>query len=272
LRQGTILDVNLLRGLDRWAVETESGDREDLDFPVPVGAWLEVASDGEDCSPNACRFRDGCFYYAHRDRAVEADLMVVNHALLLANAASFGAIFETEGRHLVIDEAHRLEAVMAEAFGARVSYGRVRYVSRQARKKSEAASEGADRAEIAAEVFFEELGENGELGSERRAPRSYKSLLDALLSVREALAAESKEEANNLTGMVARLRSDLKSFYSEPEETHAYAVVPGRSRDPARRMPYPELRSWLVDTAEAFCDGVLPLFEGGGVGTLLLFW
>jgi ATP-dependent DNA helicase DinG len=264
LRQGSILDGDLLTSLDRWSAETETGDREDLPFPVAVGTWLEVASDGEDCAPNACRFRDGCFYYAHRDRAAEADLIVVNHALLLANVAAGGNIFEAEGRHLVIDEAHRLEDVMAEALGARVSFGRVRYVARQARKKSDGAVDHADRAEMAAEAFFGELREGAELGSEREAPPSYGTLLEALGATKRALAADPKEEANNLTGMVSRLKRDLESFYSEPEETHVYAIVPGRSHDPFRR-PHPELRSWLVDTAEAFREWVLPTFEGGGV-------
>jgi ATP-dependent DNA helicase DinG len=267
LRQGSILDGDLLGGLDRWAAETETGDREDLSFPVPVRTWLEVASDGEDCAPQSCRFRDGCFYYAHRDRAAEADLLIVNHALLLANVAAGGNIFEAEGRHLVIDEAHRLEEIMAEALGARVSYGRVRYVARQAKKKSEGASDHADGAEMAAETFFGELREGGELGSERHAPRAYKTLLDALDSTKRALAADPKEEANNLTGMVGRLGRDLKSFYSEPEETHVYAVVRGKAFGglDSNRRPYPELKSWLVDTAEAFREGVLPTFEGGGV-------
>jgi ATP-dependent DNA helicase DinG len=264
LRQGSIFDNELLTGLDSWVVETETGDREDLPFPVPVGTWREIASDGEDCAPKSCRFRDGCFYYAHRDRAAEADLLIVNHALLLANVAADGNIFDTEDRHLVIDEAHRLEDVMAEALGARVSFGRVRYVARQASKKSDGASGHADKAETAAEAFFGELREGGDLGSERHAPPSYETLLDALGSVKRALAADPKEEANNLTGMVGRLGRDLKSFYAQPEETHVYAISPGRSRDPSRRA-HPELRSWLVDTAEAFGEWVLPTFEDGGV-------
>ncbi len=56
LRQGSILDGDLLSGLDRWAADTETGDREDLPFPVPVGTWLEVASDGEDCAPRPAVF------------------------------------------------------------------------------------------------------------------------------------------------------------------------------------------------------------------------
>jgi len=263
LRAGTILDVDLLSGLDHWATETETGDREDLPFRVPVGPWVEIASDGEDCSPKLCTFREGCFYYAHRDRASEADLIVVNHSLLLANAASGGAIFDTEGAHLVIDEAHRLEEVMAGTFGARVSQGRLRYVMRQSRKRCESAAASADRAEMAAELFFEDLGSGASVLHES-PPRSYNTLVDALISVKSTLASDPCEEVNALQGMVSRLRKDLVSFYSKPDEDYAYAVVPGRSRRAGGRN-HPELKSWLVETAEVFRENVLPLFESGGV-------
>ncbi|MDP9410980.1 MAG: ATP-dependent DNA helicase [Actinomycetota bacterium] len=263
LRAGTILDADLISNLDLWAAETETGDREDLTFRVPVGPWVEVASDGEDCAPKLCTFREGCFYYAHRDRAEEADLVVVNHSLLLANAASGGAIFGTEGAHLVIDEAHRLEEVMAETFGARVSYGRVRYVMRQAKKRCESAGASADRAEMAAELFFADLG-SGASVLHKSPPRSYDALVNALISVRNAIASDPREEVNALQGMVGRLRRDLVSFYSKPDEDYAYAVIPGRNRRAGGRS-YPELKSWLVETAEVFRENVLPLFEDGGV-------
>jgi ATP-dependent DNA helicase DinG len=265
LRAGIIFDTDLISNLDLWASETETGDREDLPFRVPVGPWVEVASDGEDCAPRLCAFREGCFYYAHRDRAGEADLIVVNHSLLLANAASGGAIFDTDGAHLVIDEAHRLEEIMAETFGARVSYGRVRYVMRQAKKRCEAAVAAADRAEMASELFFEDLTRSGVSSLHESPPRAYGSLTDSLVSVRNALASDPREEVNALQGMVGRLGRDLTSFYSKPDEDYAYAVVPGRSRRGGRN--YPELKSWLVETAEVFRESVLPLFEGGVILT-----
>lgn len=150
-----------------------------------------------------------------------------------------------------MDEAHRLEDVMGETFGARVSFGRVRYAMRQAKKKSEGAVEAADGAIMAAELFFDDLDTNGRLGDESGVPRGYENLLEALTSVKESLVNDPKEEANNLAGMVGRLKGDLKSFFKEPEETHAYSIVPGRSRVDGRKA-YPELRSWLVDTEIAF--------------------
>ena len=89
LMSGQIFDTELVANLDKWASETETGDREDLTFPMPLSAWAEVASDGDDCSPRTCPYREGCHYYIHRDAASEAEILVVNHALLLANVASF---------------------------------------------------------------------------------------------------------------------------------------------------------------------------------------
>ena len=190
----------------------------------------------------------------------------MNHALLLANVASFGSIFDTEGRHLIIDEAHRLEEIMAEAFGARISYARILYVLRQARKRCERAHVATNTAEMAADLFFEDL-RGGTTRLHQSPPKAYGKLVEALRDLRRVLANAPNEEANLLQGMVGRLRKDLESFYSKPDDDYAYAVVAkpaGRSRS-SRAKDYPELKSWLVETADAFREGVLPLFEEGGV-------
>jgi Rad3-related DNA helicase len=258
-----MLDGNTLQDLINFRESTETGDREDLDKPVPASRWLEVASDGEDCAPNACSFREQCFYYAHRDKGASADVIVVNHTLLLANAASYGNIFDVGGRHLVADEAHRLEEVMGEAFGLKLSNWRVKYAMRQALKKNEDLKEYTGRAESAGDLFFEGLRENVELGFEEAAPSSYSTLYEALHSVERLLRNDPREEANNLSFMVMRVRKDLKAFYSDPLASHTYSVVAGRSTDP-RRKPYPELRSWLIETGEVFRDEVLGLFADKG--------
>ena len=199
LMSGQIFDTELVANLDKWAVETETGDREDLTFPMPLSAWAEVASDGDDCSPRTCPYREGCHYYAHRDAASEAEILVVNHALLLANVASFGSIFDTKDCHLVIDEAHRLEEIMAEAFGARVSYARIIYVLRQARKRCEQAHAATNTAEMAAELFFEDL-RGGTTRLHQSPPRVHGKLVQSLRELRNVLANAPNEEANLLQG------------------------------------------------------------------------
>ncbi|MDN5697590.1 MAG: ATP-dependent DNA helicase, partial [Rubrobacter sp.] len=260
------VDEAALERMDGWRYETETGDREDLPFPVPVGTWMEIASDGEDCAPNSCRFREGCFYYAHRDAASEADVLVVNHSLLLSNAASFGNIFDTSGRHLIVDEAHRVEEIMSSAFGARVSYPRVRYVVRQASKKSASAAQHEERLLAAADLFFSDLEQSQTLGEATSAPRGYRQLDSSLSALRTALVNDPKEEANRLQSMVGRLRRELRSFYEGGDSSeYARAVMPGRKGKDSSYKPKPELRSWLVETAQVFEEEVLGLFEDGGV-------
>ncbi len=263
LMSGQIFDSELVANLDKWAAETKTGDRENLTFPMPLSAWTEVASDGGDCSPRTCPYREGCHYYVHRDAASEVEVLVVNHALLLANVASFGSIFDTEDRHLIVDEAHRLEEIMAEAFGARVSYARIIYVLRQARKRCESAHAATNTAEMAAELFFEDL-RGGTTRLHQSSPRAHGNLVEALKELRSVLAYAPNEEANLLQGMVGRLRKDLESFYGKPDDDYAYAVIAGRSRS-SRGKNYPELKSWLVETADVFRGEVLPLFENSGV-------
>lgn len=98
---------------------------------------------------------------------------------------------------------------------------------------------------------------------------AYRTLKDSLKSVRASLAADPKQEANELAATAARLAGDLAAFYAAPAPTHAYAVVPGSGKGvldgSGRRSAYPELKSWLVDTDEAFAGELLPLFAGGGI-------
>ena len=76
LGEGTLLGGRVLQDLSDFRDSTRTGDREDLQKPVPLGKWVEVASDGEDCAPNVCSYRDECFYYAHREKASSASITV----------------------------------------------------------------------------------------------------------------------------------------------------------------------------------------------------
>ena len=91
-----------------WLHNTASGDRSELRLQGREEAfWARIASDPTDCVGVFCTAED-CYVHRARAEAEQADLVVVNHALLLADAAQGGSIlpgFE----HLVIDEAHHLE-------------------------------------------------------------------------------------------------------------------------------------------------------------------
>jgi predicted DnaQ family exonuclease/DinG family helicase len=91
-----------------WLHQTKTGDRAELRLQGPEEAcWSRIASDPLDCVGLHCTERD-CFVHRARAAAERADLVVVNHALLLADAITDAALIPPY-EHLVVDEAHHLE-------------------------------------------------------------------------------------------------------------------------------------------------------------------
>ena len=91
-----------------WLHTTESGDRSELRlYGREEVWWTRIASDPLDCVGIHCTKED-CYVHRARAEAETADLVVVNHALLLADAEVGGGLLP-EYDHLVIDEAHHLE-------------------------------------------------------------------------------------------------------------------------------------------------------------------
>src|SRR5579859_430077 len=91
-----------------WLHTTESGDRSELRLHGKEEVlWTQIASDPLDCVGVHCTAED-CYVHRARAEAETADLVVVNHALLLADAEVGGGLLP-EFDHLVVDEAHHLE-------------------------------------------------------------------------------------------------------------------------------------------------------------------
>ena len=91
-----------------WLNTTESGDRSELRLHGREEVfWNQIASDPLDCVGIHCTKED-CYVHRARAEAETADLVVVNHALLLADAEVGGGLLP-DYDHLVIDEAHHLE-------------------------------------------------------------------------------------------------------------------------------------------------------------------
>jgi ATP-dependent DNA helicase DinG len=115
-----------LERLRPWLDTTSSGDRAELDHEPPAGAWAEVAVGPERCLGARCTFSATCFAEEARERAADADVIIVNHALYFADLglriASDGAIgVLPEHDAVIFDEAHELEDAAAEWLGARLS-------------------------------------------------------------------------------------------------------------------------------------------------------
>ena len=102
-------ELRLLAKLLVWLPSTTTGDREELFMPDygEQALWSQVASDPNICTPRTCS-ADNCFYARARLAAESAHVIIVNHALLLADVAVENRIIP-EYKYLIIDEAHHLE-------------------------------------------------------------------------------------------------------------------------------------------------------------------
>jgi ATP-dependent DNA helicase DinG len=117
-----------------WVNSTSYGDRNELEYVPPFNVWYEINSDSDDCLRNRCPNFNDCFYFEARRRADKADLLVVNHNLLLADAASMGSILPSY-QLLIIDEAHHLPDIATDAFSMGVSNRGVRMLLGRAAKQ-----------------------------------------------------------------------------------------------------------------------------------------
>lgn len=132
-------DLESLRSIRDWSKQTPDGSRSDLSFNPTPDAWDAVASDHGNCLGRACPRHRACFYFAATRRARAARLLVVNHALYLADLAlqRQGGSLLPEHDVAIFDEAHALEPVAARSLGVQVASGTVlKLLSRLSHERS----------------------------------------------------------------------------------------------------------------------------------------
>ncbi|MEP6620851.1 MAG: helicase C-terminal domain-containing protein [bacterium] len=114
--------------LSAWAARTSDGSLADLPVPPRPEVWDEVAAEPDVCTRMKCEHFSTCFVFKARRAAAEADVIVVNHHLLLADLAVRraaqnwvdAAVLPAYGR-LVVDEGHHLEDAAAAHLGSTVT-------------------------------------------------------------------------------------------------------------------------------------------------------
>jgi ATP-dependent DNA helicase DinG len=119
-----------------WAPVTETGDRSEIeDLPDDFPLWTELTATSEQCLGRECPHFGDCFITRMRERAAEADIVIVNHHLLCADASvrqgAFGEVIPACD-FAIIDEAHQLEDVVTQYFGVALSTYRIDEFARDA--------------------------------------------------------------------------------------------------------------------------------------------
>ena len=118
-----VADFQIIR---EWEKTTEFGDRAEIKtLPEASSAWAKIDARSDLCTGQKCPNFDRCFITLMHQRAVESDIVIVNHHLFFADLALHdehdeGGILPDYSA-VVFDEAHEIEDVAGQYFGVSVS-------------------------------------------------------------------------------------------------------------------------------------------------------
>ena len=134
--------------IEQWAAATKSGDIAEvaaLGEESPL--WKRVTSTADNCLGGACPEFKNCFVVKARHRALQADIVVVNHHLFFSDltlkAEGFGELLPQHDA-VIFDEAHHIAETASRFFGFSVSGGRVAELARDAAAAERDEKSGVD--------------------------------------------------------------------------------------------------------------------------------
>jgi ATP-dependent DNA helicase DinG len=216
-----------------WERTTETGDRAELaGLPESSALWSKLDARGDACLGTTCPDYKRCFITEMRRRALESDIIIVNHHLFFADlavkqeaAGALDAGILPEAAAVVFDEAHELEEVASSYFGVSVSNIRFEELARdtdmllRGKESAEKMPAVTQQLRERARMFFAALPMTAE-GRQPFVDREefLETRGDLYMGVRATLKlieAEMErltgaEEAAGLRKRVARLRSELE--------------------------------------------------------------
>ncbi len=103
-----------------WMYQGGTGDRNEINLngPIEREIWRRISAEDESCRNDVCVERTGgrCPFYIARQSAQTSHVIVINHALLLADVATNNRVLP-EYQYLIVDEGHQLESATTNALG-----------------------------------------------------------------------------------------------------------------------------------------------------------
>ena len=200
-------ELRTFQSIVDWAQETETGDRAELGtIGDDSELWSRLDARRDRCLGTKCKDYDRCFLTLVRQKAMEADIVVVNHHLFFADLSirktDMAAILPDYSA-VIFDEAHDLEDVATEYFGFHVSNYRLSEFIHDARKLEL----DADLVSRASERFFNEFA----LLREGRHPIPQLDGIGALIAeLRDARSAfKEKKDFSGANEAMARRAGEI---------------------------------------------------------------
>jgi ATP-dependent DNA helicase DinG len=226
-----------------WEKSTATGDRGELrDVPDNSSVWWKLDARSEYCAGQKCQQFERCFITEMHRRAVESNIIIVNHHLFFADLAmrdqSFGEIIPAYSA-VIFDEAHEIEDVAGQYFGMSVSNLQIaeliKDTAASSRRKLFSTPE-LDRGLIQlgdrSERFFSLFPQDGRQGFRdhegflARYEDEYRELLLALelLSTKLELVQGAVDEALPLVRRAKLIVQGLRYWLENPDPMNVYWV------------------------------------------------
>jgi ATP-dependent DNA helicase DinG len=228
-------ELRVFKKILQWSETTETGDQAELGSDLEPELWSRLDARRERCTGTKCEDYDRCFLTLMRQKAMESDIVVVNHHLFFADLAirksDAGGILPDYSA-VIFDEAHELEEVATEYFGFHVSNFRIAELIGDARRlaeKSETSIEDLSGLQRAAERFFNSLAlmGDGRLPMQHfRELEGMNALIGALHEARHALKKEKdfSGEWETLARRAGEIESELEVFRSGTLENYVFWI------------------------------------------------
>ena len=211
-------EIEQYRAIAAWEKTTGTGDRAELaELPETSLLWPKLDARTEACIGQKCSQWERCFITEMRRRAMESDIIIVNHHLffadlaikLQAEAAPDAGILP-DAAAVIFDEAHELEDVAGSYFGISVSNLRVEELAR-------------DVENLLQRNRMLSASLSGALGSLRERSQFFFSLLPPgegrfSFENRREFLEENGDEFLALNQALTRLAGELEGLPQKPEE------------------------------------------------------
>ena len=245
-----------------WLLENQSGDRSEINLTGPSEreVWRRISAEDDACTGETCMKHTGgaCPFYQAKQAAQSAHLLVVNHALLLADVAS-GSRVLPDYDYLIVDEAHHLENATTSALSFRMTQYDMDRILREVggsksgalgsllteasqglspsqlaelAKKVSRATDLASRLQNQARVFFNTMGEFADHQREGKGHSNYAWQARILEATRtlpgwedvEVTWEDANETARLLLNLLQELHKAAGELYAEGAETLEDAI------------------------------------------------
>jgi ATP-dependent DNA helicase DinG len=211
-------EIEQYRAISAWEKNTATGDRAELaELPEASLLWHKLDARADTCTGQKCSEFERCFITEMRRRAMESDIIIVNHHLFFADLAikmqadgAPDAGILPDAAAVIFDEAHELEDIAGNYFGISVSNLRVEELARDVERAME------HHKMLSASI-------SGALGSLRDRSQLFFSLLPAgdgrfAFDTRREFLEENGDEFVAFNQALTRLAGELEHLPQKPEE------------------------------------------------------